>query len=182
MKLNFYSFRVAVITSDDEILCNGNLISDQFVISSSYCAVDAVESYKIFLGIYDLDDLNNFQFFEVSKIIFHSTSDIALFKLKSQPIFNEFIQPICLHGYEFQPQYTGIVAGYQKIESGFGNIPIAINMSLFYNEKCSKLSSPLKFCALTHFMAQCAGDIGTGFFVIHNGIFYLQGRMCVNYF
>jgi hypothetical protein len=124
-----------------------------------------------------LEELNNFQHFQVSKIFFHPTSDISLFKLKSSPIFNEYIQPICLINNDIQLQFTGIVAGFQKIESGFGNIPIAMNLSIFNNEKCSKLISPSKFCASKHFMAQCAGDIGTGFYAIHDGVFYLQGEI-----
>lgn len=173
MYLNFNFHRTAVITWQDEVTCNGVLISDQFVISSFHCLADKIEFYLIYLGIFDLDDLNMFQGLEAEKTFLSNFSDVGLVQLKNRVVLSGLIQPICLYDSEILPESTGIVGGYQKILSGFRNLPLAMNLTITNFENCR--NSNLKFCAHPLYTTQCTGHFGTGFFMLHNGTFYLRG-------
>lgn len=96
------------------VFCNGILNSDQFVLSSALCVTSDATEYSIYLGAYNLDDLDQFEGFEISKIHLYDAFDIALLKMKSRVSFNEFIQPICLFHDHVAPLSTGILAGYHK--------------------------------------------------------------------
>lgn len=166
---------------DQRMVCNGVLISDQSVITSSICSVDDPKLYKIYLGIYDLELMDQIPGFKVTKIIFSDTIDITILMLNMRVIFNDFVQPICLYNKEIKFESTGFVAGYQKIELGFGNIPLAMTLSISEYEKCAENSyesnSSFKFCAFPLYTTQCVADFGTGFYTVHENVFYLRGTL-----
>lgn len=84
-----------------EIKCVGSLISDRFVLTSSYCIkftgnLKSQYHINVELGVFHINSvdlsMSSFKAVEVS-----TKFGITLLKLDRRVVFNEFIQPICLY-------------------------------------------------------------------------------------
>lgn len=115
-------------------------------------------------------------------------SDLALLAFEQKSIhFNEFVQPICLWNFPYEPTVSeGLVAGWGKSEDPtkkYENVPRLVKALIQTNEQCFlderalvELSSLRTFCAgLRNGSGVCHGDSGGGLIIKVDGISYLKG-------
>ncbi|OWR55216.1 hemolymph proteinase 16 [Danaus plexippus plexippus] len=174
--------------------CGGTLISKFFVLTAAHCTtVRGVailpEIFSVFLGKYNLfgGDVS-VQEKEVYKVYVHDEftyrtldNDISLLKLKTEAVYDNYVQPACLwfnNVYDQLPssQIQGTVPGWGfDITDSLSPTLHAASMPLVPDRTC-ELTNPLfyvqalrtakKFCAgYTNGTSACNGDSGGGFHV-----------------
>lgn len=149
------------------------------------------------LGEYDLDNDNEIHSIiaELSEINIHPDwkssslnydADIAMISLKSQIIFNEFVQPICLPESDTKVfDILGFVSGYGLSETSNGRhenrpkhveIPAVTHETcLFSDHRLVRVSSQRMFCAGESGKNPCKGDSGSGFYLNSNQGWMING-------
>jgi hypothetical protein len=132
------------------------------------------------LGEYDLDNDNEINSInaDISEIFLHPDwnpsnlnydADLALLSMKSQIIFNEYVQPICLPASDLKIFDTrGVVSGYGLSESSNGRhenrprhveIPsVSQETCLFSDHRLVRISSQRMFCAGEYGKNPCKGE------------------------
>ncbi|XP_047539159.1 chymotrypsin-like elastase family member 2A [Vanessa atalanta] len=176
-----------------EYICGGTLISKFSVLTAAHCAtVKGValnpEILGIILGKYSLlgNELTT-QDKEVYEVIVHDefehqtlNNDIALLKLSTEAIFNNYVQPACLwldKAYDQMESYNivGTVVGWGIDQSdNLSNKLQEATMPLVPEIDCirynpifySNILNGKKFCAgFNNGTSACNGDSGGGFLV-----------------
>ncbi|CAH0718453.1 unnamed protein product, partial [Brenthis ino] len=174
-------------------ICGGSLISDTFVLTAAHCVTKfGVPVLPDYLGI-SLGKTNLIggdeclQEREVFKIIVHEKfshrkldNDIALLKMTTPVIFNDYIQPVCMWSDRVNKtvpigEITGSVVGwgFDQTDSLSRTLRTA-HIPLVSDEICIKRKpifygsflNGYKFCAgLINGTSVCNGDSGGGFVV-----------------
>lgn len=174
-------------------ICGGTLISKTLVLTAAHCvtfrgAPVLAETINVVLGKYNLvggDTLSEER--QVHEIVVHENfeyrvlnNDIALLKLKSEAVYNDYIQPACLwhkNAYKKLPpgQVFGTVVGwgFDQTDTLSSQLQQA-KMPKVSESTClksnpvffAKMLNSQKFCAgYQNGTSACNGDSGGGFVV-----------------
>lgn len=155
------------------------------------------EDLKVYLGAHNISHQNerNRIEMEIETILVHEdwdpletvcTHDIAILKLKSHVQFTKSILPICVeNSKEVAEVKHGIVAGFGEFSASQGvtsNVPLKVELSILTLDECilKKRDNAFafwngSFCAGKNDSGVCPGDSGSGFYVKHEGKYYLRG-------
>jgi len=136
--------------------------------------------------------------------------DIAMITLESQVAFSNYIKPICIANIRaVREAVTGVAIGWGKSDDDsrtYESIPRKAELPITANEECyrdaselARMASPKTFCAGSSKSRVClgelnyfsdldrsqklhlVGDSGNGFFIFHNGRYYLKGIVSATY-
>lgn len=184
-----------LLKSEDNLLCGGAILNEDFVITSAHC-VKQLNSFQVIVGEHNLYiDEGSEQIFNVSKTHIHSRyspetfeNDIALIKLEKPIHFNNFTIPICLPEKDFADVFLmnyeyGSTSGWKVNKR---NVQQPFLLSIPYapfteHDECEK-EQPFQvvhkmFCAGFKEIADpmCYLTKGSPFITKHRGVWYLTG-------
>uniref|UniRef100_A0A4W3J0E0 Coagulation factor X-like n=1 Tax=Callorhinchus milii TaxID=7868 RepID=A0A4W3J0E0_CALMI len=184
-----------LLRSEDNILCGGAILNEDFVLTSAHC-VNRLNSFQVIVGEHNLYiDEGSEQIFNVSKTHIHSRyspetfeNDIALIKLEEPINFNNFTLPICLPEKDFADVFLmnseyGATSGWKVKERNVQQpFLLSVPFAPFAEyAKCEK-EQPFPvvhkmFCAGFEEIADpmCYLTKGSPFVTKHRGVWFLTG-------
>ena len=95
-----YPWMVALVdpNNEDQVICEGVLVSEDIIVTAAYCIVDGLEKVKLGNA-----NLTQAQGFEIKSTLVHPdynertfANNLAVIELKDKLIFDSKIRPICL--------------------------------------------------------------------------------------
>lgn len=125
---------------------------------------------KVYIGIVDMSQVEDYFYHAVSDVIIHPdynsathTTDIGILKLKKDIIFNSFIKPVCLYSNttDISAFYTryGKVAGWGFNRNGVvSNVLNYLDMPVVSQKKCSQTNVQYN-TVLAYGESFCAGHV-----------------------
>ncbi|XP_070492445.1 melanization protease 1-like [Chironomus tepperi] len=173
-------------------LSKGVLISENFVLttvssvyhSESFWTVSSVRLGDfITWNKYANRDKSYSVEIDVEEIYFHKKRDIALIKLKESVNYTDVIRPACLpqsDNYNFKELQTHLCKRSEQskapadVTMEFAAPLTTFDCRKFFARKRITIS-PYEFCVWDETGDDCAGDLATALFTIHNGRLFVVG-------
>lgn len=139
-----------VLTKSNQMLCNGALISERFVLTSARCANNRQDNMATFVKLGDLQETQDAEKFRMYEIFYRFVHpqyesdsinyDIGLTELKQNVKFNQFIHPICMHELDRNSEQKIIVTAIDfNYDSNLNSYQMTIiEMETMRNRDCRR--------------------------------------------
>lgn len=171
---NQWPWQVALVINDNT-LCGGSIIGDEWVLTAAHCAEHGGE-FRVIAGAHHWMEASEAHRQEIysHEYLLHPqwgtnglSYDVALIHLPEPVTFNDFIRPACLPGAtdSADPGEMATVTGWG--DDGHSNMPEALKMvevEVIPNGECFHESDPKIICTSTwsgtEYVGTCFGDSG----------------------